>query len=266
MRLVLVTVAVVLAHATGAAANCASHRGTDVAHQQKLVPVLNQGARELPEAVAAAQFAGTGIDNVAPGWYVGVAPGPLSLDDVRAEIGRRIDAQYEPGDAAYLKERLLVDAELYPEVELRAIQAEIVKRVMPDFGMSAAAGCTRSDNLRVEVELFSDSTEAQRAEVAAVVAEYGDRALLHINEFGPPVLWSGPGSTPIFVVDFVRRRCRDGLELRVRNRVRSLVRRVTVAGRKLPLKGVVRLPADRRPRVKVVLRNGRSARSRIGCP
>ncbi len=172
-----------------------------------------------------------------------------------------IDAEFAADDAAYLKSKLDVYAELYSDAELQPIVNAIFARLPRGVGASGGVSCKHSPYRRAEIELYKDSTAEQRTEVAAIVAEYGDRALLHISEFGPPAL----KSMPIFVADFVRRQCKSQLVLRVRNRSRSLVKSVTVGGRKLPLRGELRLPIDRRPRVKVVLKNGRSARQLIGC-
>lgn len=80
-------------------------------------------------------------------WYVGVAPGPGSVESARAGILERVEARYDGEDAALLRDRLRVVEQPYGYPELRRIQGELANQSEGRWAVGrsmAWAACART--------------------------------------------------------------------------------------------------------------------------
>ena len=127
------------------------------------------------------------ISNVDQGWDIGLAPGPLDVDEARAAIIGQLAASYAPERLAALSNYLHVVAQPYSESQLSATRdaADVALRTA-GFHNSAGIGlCTLSDAIRVEVTILSDAplTPEQTAQVEAVLAPFGDQVRYKVSPF-----------------------------------------------------------------------------------
>jgi len=242
------------------------------------------GAGALAREALGDQFTMLWVNNAVQGWVVGVAPGPLNLEQARAHIVEALTPHFAPGDLAYLGERLHVDPQPYGEAELRATQAQATADMMAaNLGVFWRVGhglCVYTDTIRVVLQLYDDSTPEIVERVRAIVAPQGDRVLVVVLPHGPPrpaiALPIAPGPTPAPAISVQRyvstanaKRCIRGAVAKIAMRrgqtgVRSLSvkaggRRRTISGARLRKPIEVRLTRARTPvEMTVKLRDGRT--------
>lgn len=215
------------------------------------------GATDAAREALGAQFTLVWLSDTLQGWVVGVAPGPLDLAQARAAIVGRLAARFAPADVALLDARLYVDPQPYGEAQLRATQAGVeadLHAAAVGVGWSVAFGCELSDAIRVEVELFSDSTPEIVERVRAVLAPYGDRVRLTVSPAGPPVITAmplmpgsitRPGQDAVAVRRYVSlarssrciRAARTNVAVRPEQRARVALLTVTARGRRRTISG-----------------------------
>jgi hypothetical protein len=280
-----------LAGTASAAAPCAvPPPQADYSYQAGLTPLLPAGEAAARQATGA-QYTLLWLDPVRKGWHIAIAPGPLDAVAARAAIVAALQGALPAADASYLADRLEVGDEPYSEAELNATRDGIVAALSSaprSFGWSLGWGaCTLSDNVRVEMTLFNDSTPADADTVRALLAPYGDKVRLAISASGPPVAVAGlPAPYPVPIAQkalaFARyvtlpasRRCVRGTVAHVallpatRKAVRSVSvtvagRRQTLAAKRLATPLAVRLTSRRTTiAVAVTLVDGRSARRTV---
>jgi len=292
-----------LAGTASAAAPCAVPPPVpDYSYQAALGALLPAGETAARQATGA-QYTMLWLDPVRQGWHIAIAPGPLDAAAARAAIVAALQAALPAADATYLADRLEVGDEPYSEADLKAVQSGVIADLQAadlHVGVSVGFGlCQLSDNVRVEVMLYSDSTPAIVAAVTALLAPYGDKVRLGVSPTGPPqpadAALPGRGTpapqatptpkTPVptarpvafarYVTLPVARRCVRGAVAHVallpatRQAVRSVT--VTVAGHRRTLTAArlraplaVRLGARRTAiRVAVALRDGRGAQRTV---
>jgi hypothetical protein len=146
------------------------------------------GARTVAREAVGAQYTMLWLNSTVQGWVVGVAPGPLDLQQARARIVEGLVPHFTPADLAYLDERLHVDPQPYSDAELQATQAQVHADLMAMGARwsGGISGCSRSDTVRVEITLYN-GTDTQLVErVRAALAPHGDRVRLEVVPYGPP--------------------------------------------------------------------------------
>jgi hypothetical protein len=205
------------------------------------------------------------------GWYVGVAPGPVSVDAARAYLLERVDAQYSGADAELLRDRLHVIAQPYGQAELYAIQEELFDELVRanwEVGWIMGASCAHSDAWRLELGFFDGSSDAELAAARELTAKWGDRVLVLMVPGGPPRPAVGRAlppapvdrtGRPLRVADLVAiGSCVRGskLALRVRRSARAKVDRLTVT-----LRGRRRVFVGRRLRRPIQVKVKRGTRT-----
>jgi hypothetical protein len=242
------------------------------------------GARTVAREAVGAQYTMLWLNSTLQGWVVGVAPGPLDLQQARARIVEALVPHFTPADLAYLDERLYVDPQPYSEAELQATQAQVHADLfaMGAFWGGSIGGCYDSDTVRVQIRLYN-GTDTQLVErVRAALAPHGDRVRLEVVPHGPPSpggpLPPAPAPVPapepaISVQRYVSmtnpKRCIRGKRVRIALRrgmsdARSLSvkvngRRRTISGARLRKPLEVRLTRKKTVvEVAVRLRGGRS--------
>ena len=154
------------------------------------------GATTAAREALGDQFTLLWMSDALQGWVVGVAPGPLDLQQARAAIVDRLSARFTPDDVAFLDSRLHLDPQLYGEPQLKAAQAAITADLSAagiDAGWSVFFGlCELSDAIRVTVELYQDSTPEIVERVRALLVPYGDIVRLGVSSGGPFVVTQLP--------------------------------------------------------------------------
>lgn len=191
------------------------------------------------------QFGGFWLQPRDLGWYIGVAPGALSVATVREQLLAYIDAHYTGSDRALLRDRLHVVPQPYGWPELRAVQEDLVARVVAaklGVGWVIGKGCRYSDTFRVQFELFDDSSAAIVARARELAAPFGDRVVVAKVPGGPPQTNAGTGisRSPISALVTMPRCVRRGRAvLRVRRSARRRIARlsVTTKGHRAVFKG-----------------------------
>jgi hypothetical protein len=234
-------------------------------------PYVGDAEQAAMDALGA-QFGGLWFSTPDQGWAIGVAPGPVALEQAHDAIVTALGSYYGGDDAAYLAGTLHVYAQLYGYAELRGIQDAISDQVDDldlGVGMTIGVGCEDGEDAwRVRVELFNDSTPEIAERVRELIAPYCDRVRLVFSAGGPPEL-TAARFTPRKFVRFPRPgRCVRHAKVRIRLRggARRHVRRVTVtvAGHRhrVGRRGfVVRLRRKvTRVRITVRLRSGEPVR------
>jgi hypothetical protein len=205
-RRLLATVATALvggalaAATASAAAPCAPAQGTfDHSYQARLSPLADR-AQAAAQTALGAQFTMLWLDPARQGWTIGVAPGPLTVDQARDAIVALLHAAFSPDDAGYLAGTLLATPEPFSKAQLDAARQSITDDLIAahlGVGMSSGYGlCTLSDGVRVEVMLFNDSTPEIQDRVRAIIAPYGDIVRLGISAGFPPSPAAGVGQAP----------------------------------------------------------------------
>ena len=152
------------------------------------------GARTVAREAVGAQYTMLWLNSTVQGWVVGVAPGPLDLQQARARIVEALVPHFTPADLAYLDEHLYVDPQPYSDAELQATQAQVHADLMAIGARwsGGISGCSRSDTVRVEITLYN-GTDTQLVErVRAALAPHGDRVRLEVVPHGPPSPAIGP--------------------------------------------------------------------------
>ena len=202
---VLTTAVAAAALAAGALAGTASAAPcsvpppqADYSYQAGLTPLLPGGEAAARQATGA-QYTLLWLDPVRKGWHIAIAPGPLDVPAARAAIVAALQSTLPAADATYLADRLEVSQEPYSETELNATRDAVIAALsaMPhsfSFGVGWGA-CTLSDNVRVEVTLWNDSTPADADTIRSLLAPYGDKVRLGISASGPPAP-AGAGPSP----------------------------------------------------------------------
>ena len=227
MKLAIVAaVVLVLLRASPAAASCELGEAPE-----RLGPLL-EAASEEANAVLGTQIAGYWIKG---GWDMGVAPGPLTVEDARAQIGERIAARFAPDDAEYVMSALQLHEMPYSDAELRPIVAEINDEMDgSDFSWTAGVGCLDGKAWRVEVGLYDDATAEDIAAVRELLAPHGDKVRLYLDGLITHPS-AGGGTVASRLRSFIRVRCvgRRRISVRTRPAARAVIRRVTVRGRVL---------------------------------
>ncbi len=243
------------------------------------------GAGSLAREALGAQFTMYWVSNVVQGWVVGVAPGPLDLQQARARIVEALTPHFTSADVAYLDERLHLDPQPYSEAVLNATRAQVTADLQA-IGARWSGGigaCRLSDAIRLEITLYNGTDEQMVQRVRAALAPYGDRVRLEVVPFGPPSPLSlgpalpAPAPAPVPAAISVQRyvsmanpkRCIRGALVKIAIRrsrpdVRSLSvkadgHRRTISGTRLRKPMEVRLKRTRTVvEVTVKLRGGRT--------
>jgi hypothetical protein len=251
---------------------CDLEGGGSEAYQERLAPLLADAAEEA-HAVIGDQIAGYWLSDRDQGWDMGVAPGPLTVEEAHAEIAERLAARFAPEDAEYLAGALHLYDMPYSDKELRVLEQELRSRMEADVGgrifWAVHRGCLDGEAWRVEVGLYSDATAEDVAQVRALVAPHGDKVRLYLD--GVMTHPSSGASTASRLRSFVRlpsaKRCVSGrtIALRTRAHARAVIRRatVTVRGRRRALTGepvTVRLVRRGPTKVRIVVRVGDGTR------
>jgi hypothetical protein len=245
-------------------------------YMDRLGPLQGDAAEEA-QAVLGAQIAGYWNSERDQGWDMGLAPGPLTVEDARSAIAERLRARFSPDDAEYLLSTFHLYEMPYSDAELRPVASELTSLMAAQIGRTifwaVGVGCLDGEAWRVEVGLYSDATPENIAAVREIVAPYGDRVRLYLDGL-VELPNAGGGSVASRLQSFIvlrfPRRCVRGSTIRLRTRrpARQVIRRVTVtvSGRQRVLSGdrlattlTIRL-ARRVTRVKVVVRVGNGTR------
>jgi hypothetical protein len=278
--LVLVLAAACLMLATASAGAgplaCDLGSGGSQEYMDRLGPLLG-GAAEEAEAVLGAQIAGYWLSERDQGWDMGLAPGPLTIEDARAAIAERLNARFAPDDAAYLISVFHLYEMPYADAELKPVANDLTDLMAAQIGRTilwtVGVGCLDGEAWRVEVGLYSDATPEDIAAVREIVAPYGDRVRVYLDGL-VDLPNAGGGSVASRLKSFISlrspRRCVRASTIRFKTRrsARQVIRRVTltVSGRKRVLSGdrlatplTIRL-RRRVTRVKVVVRVGNGSR------
>lgn len=221
-------------------------------YQDRLNPFMHD-AEAAARRLLGPQFVMLWLDTRRQGWDVGVAPGALSIDQARDALVADLRSRLSAADADVLIGALHVEPQPYGEADLRAAQDAIftaLRAAVPEALFVAGATCQHSDAIRVEVELWRDSARTPELieRVRAVLAPFGDRALLVVSDAGPPVVNSGVATPHAFNLrDLLAmppsRRCVSGsvVHLRVRAEARRRIALVTVSdGRRRQSRGPAR--------------------------
>lgn len=209
-------------------------------------------AKDL-EAWLGEQFAVFWVQSREFRWYVGIAPGPITAEQLRERALELVDARYDGEDAEMLRANLGISEQPYGEAELRRIQDELSAKAVErrwGVGWANGVGCRHTDAWRVEFELFSDATPEIVAEARALAEPYGDKVrVVHSADTPPPRAdFFAESSTPR-IADLVRvRGCRVVLRRSARRTVRSLK---------------VRRTGRRSASVRVRLKDGRDVRGTV---
>jgi hypothetical protein len=208
-------------------------------------------------------------------WAMGIAPGPMSVDEARAAIEELLTDRVGAADAALVMSRLGLYPMPYGDNELRAIADKLEQEIDREFGEALTwvvnrSGCLDGEAWRVEVGLFSDATPEQIAAFRELIAPYGDKVRLYLD--GLVDLPNAGGGTDAARLrsSFIRlrspRRCVSTrtIQLKTRRSARRVIRRitVTVAGRRRALtrnRLTIRLKRRVTP-VRVVIRVGDGSR------
>ena len=241
-------------------ANCQIGSTGDPGEEFNRLGMLAQPVAGDVEAWLGEQFSGFWLQARDGGWYLGIAPGPVTADQLRARALELVDARYDGEDEQRLRERLRVEQHAYGWPELRRIQDELTRKASERrWGVSwaAAISCQDSETWRVEFELFADATPSVVADARSLAEPYGDKVrVIHRPDVQPP--------SPSSFAPPARQRLRDlvrvrGCSVRLRPSARPAVRSFKVgrAGRRSAivrirfkdgrvLGGRVKLPSCRR--------------------
>jgi len=169
---------------------------TAPASMSRMSGATGGGATGAAREALGDQFTMLWFNSTLQGWVVGVAPGPLDLQQARAAIVDRLSARFAPDDVAFLAQRLHLDAQPYRESELKATQAGVqADLTAAGLGVAWSVGyglCQLSDAIRVEIGLYADSTPEIVERVRALMAPYGDRVRLGVSPHGPPTAMALP--------------------------------------------------------------------------
>jgi hypothetical protein len=182
----LITVALALLVAGSAAGpaaaaditTCRSHATASDAPGYK--PVAREVRRKIVPAAKrylGAQYTAQWMQPADAGWYVGVAPGKRSLEQVRTWLARRVAARFEGSERALVRSRMHVIRQPYGIAELNEVGSQvwdILRRDGPRTWTGNDA-CTLSDAYRSEITLYRDSTWADVKRVRRQLAKFGDR-------------------------------------------------------------------------------------------
>ena len=152
------------------------------------------GATTAAREALGDQFTLLSDGDTLPGWVVGVAPGPLDLQQARAAIVDRLSARFTPDDVAFLDSRLHLDPQLYGEPQLKAAQAAITAD-LAGRDRAPAGRCSSafelSDAIGVTVKLSQDGAPEIGERMRALVP-YGDIVRLGVSSGGPFVVTQLP--------------------------------------------------------------------------
>jgi hypothetical protein len=252
---------------------CDLEGGGSEAYQERLAPLLAEAAEEA-HAVLGDQIAGYWLSNRDQGWDMGVAPGPLTVEQAHAAIAERLEDRFAPEDAEYMAGALHLYDMPYSDAELRRVEAELRSRLDAAVGNRifwvVQRGCLDGEAWRVEVGLYDDATAEDVAQVRALVAAYGDMVRLYLDGLVTPPS-AGAAGPAARLRAFVRmpppKRCVNGrtIALRTRANARGVIRRaaVTARGRRRALTAepvTVRLVRSGITKVLVVVRVGDGSR------
>ena len=210
-------------------------------------PIAHELAGQLGE-----QFGGFWLQPRDGSWYLGLAPGAVTAEELRRRALELVDARHDGEDEQRLRDRLRVFEQPYGEPELRRIQDELTRKA-GERGWNVAwvvvVGCQHSDTWRVEWELYSDASADVVEEARALAEPYGDRVrIVHLRDMEPPRLTAESRGAPR-IADLVRvRGCRVSLRRSARARVRSLK---------------VRRAGPRTASVRIRLKDGRNIRDTV---
>ncbi|MDQ3631374.1 MAG: hypothetical protein M3417_08955, partial [Actinomycetota bacterium] len=152
-------------------------------------PQTRVGAFDVVRADLGAQAGDVGLDNMRGTFYVRFSPGPLDAAAVHERFVRAVERTAPAEDVQAIRPRLRVVAQQYPQTELRSLQRGLFDRIRaerPDVAIGGSVGCRESDDVRVEIDLYSGASEEAAAAVDRIVAEYGDRVVLTRRPYGPP--------------------------------------------------------------------------------
>jgi hypothetical protein len=190
--------------------------------------LVDEGLASHTEALAGGQYTAAWLGPGDAGWFVGIAPGPDTLDAVAARLADYIAATYKPEDAQFLRERLHVVAQPYSKAELDRVQAALVAQAIPlGVTWSLGEGCQDTDGYRVEFHLFDNATGGIFAAAQRMAAPYGDMVVVRRLPGGiSPTAGPAPVAAPL-----VLPRCATGRTLRLRAPAGGRILSVTVGGR-----------------------------------
>jgi hypothetical protein len=208
-------------------------------------------------------------------WAMGIAPGPLSLDEARTAIEDLLTDRVGADDAALVMSRLGLYPMPYGDNELWVIADELEAKMDHEFGEDFTwyvdrGGCLDGKAWRVQVGLYSDATPDQIAAVRALIVPYGDIVRLYLDGLVDLPNAGGGTAASRLRSSFIRlrspKRCVSAptIELRTRRSARAVIRRitVTVAGKRRALTDgrlTIRLRRRVTP-VRVVVRVGDGGR------
>ena len=158
-------------------------------------PQTRVGAFDAVQAALGDQAGGVGLDNQRGTFYVRFSPGALDAAAVHARFVRAVEETVPAEEVEAIRSRLRVVAQPYPEGELRQLTRSLFDRLRaerPGVGLGAGVGCIESDDVRVELSLYSDASAEDEAAVRRIAGEHGDRVVVVRRPYGPP----GPGIGP----------------------------------------------------------------------
>jgi hypothetical protein len=131
------------------------------------------------------QFAGFSINGATSSWDVGIAPGPLDVETVRAWTLARIGELYPSAEAESLRAGLRLVDQPYGDMELNAVRDALVPQITASrVGAMVVIACAYSTGRRVEVSLVNTAAPDQLAAIQALAAPYGDRVIVQIGPWG----------------------------------------------------------------------------------
>lgn len=210
-------------------------------------------AAEL-EAWLGEQFGGFWLHPREFRWYMGIAPGAITPDQLRERALELVDARHDGGDEEMLRTNFAISQQPYGEPELRRIQDELTAKVAErrwSVGWANGVGCLHSDARRVEFELYRDATPEIVAEVRRLAEPYADRVrVVHLPDVAPPSPGALTAPAPLpAVTQLVRAR---GCKVLLRRSRRGLVRSLKV-----------RRTGRRTASVRVRMKDGRHIRGTV---
>jgi hypothetical protein len=153
--------------------------------QAALTPLFDAAQAAARQALGS-QFISPSYDNANQGWEVFFSPGALDGDAARAAVVTAVDAAFPAAQAQYLTDHLRVVAQPYAEPDLEAVQAQVIAIMKGLSYASWAAGLGCENGLwRVGLTVYTgdaDPTDAQRDEIAGLMAPFGDRVTYELRK------------------------------------------------------------------------------------
>lgn len=158
--------------------------------------LANGDAGTATRLALGSQFAGLWLSTLHQGWDVGLAPGPLTPDTARIAIITQLAQRFTTDQVVFLASHLTVDAEPFSDATLQTTQNNVMAalRMAGIYATAQYGVCTLSDAIRVEVTVDALPTAELQAQVAAVLAPFGDAVRFRFTT--PPTAGGGSSATP----------------------------------------------------------------------